>query len=372
MATFIRRMPISYTLLLLFLSSDIGFLLGVSSFGINYGQVADNLPPPAKVVELLTSLKLTKARIYDTNPQVLSAFANSNIELIVTVENEILNQLDDPEQALQWVNTHIKPFLPDTKITGIQVGNEVFTDDDITLIQYLVPAVTNIHNAISQLGISTNILVTSPSSLAVLESSYPPSNGSFKGEIADIMTQFLSFLSTTKSPFWINAYPFFAYKDDPSEIPLEYALFNPNPGMVDPVTNLHYDNMLYAMVDAVVFAISKMGFDGIEVKVSETGWPSKGDEDESGASVENAASYNGNLVRRQMEKESTPLRPKMALEVYLFALFNEDLKPGPTSERNYGLYEPDGRIALLPKLDPLHVGVSADFNPMWKSNIIRP
>ncbi|XP_054776714.1 glucan endo-1,3-beta-glucosidase 14-like [Prosopis cineraria] len=342
MATFVRRMAIGYAFLVLFfLSSDRGFLLGVASFGINYGQVADNLPPPGKVVELLTSFKLTKARIYDTNPQVLSAFANSDIELIVTVENEILNQLDDPQQALQWVNTHIKPFVPATKITGIQVGNEVFTDDDPTLIQYLVPAVVNIHNAISQLGINTNIMVTTPSSLAVLDQSYPPSNGSFKSEISEIMTQFLDFLSSTKSPFWINAYPFFAYKDEPSQIPLEYVLFNPSQGMVDPVTNLHYDNMLYAMVDAVVFAIEKMGYDGIEVKVSETGWPSKGDSDESGASAENAATYNGNLLRRQIANEGTPLRPRMNLEVYLFALFNEDLKDGPTSERNYGLFQPD-------------------------------
>lgn len=313
----------------------------MSSFGINYGQVADNLPPPNKVVELLTSLKITKARIYDTNPQVLSAFANSNIELIVTVENEILNQLDDPQEAIQWVNSRIKPFIPETKITGIQVGNEVFTDDDTTLIQYLVPAVTNIHNAISQLGINTNIMVTTPCSIAVLGESYPPSNGSFKDEIADIMTQLLSFLSSTKSPFWINAYPFFAYKDEPSEIPLDYVLFNPNQGMVDPITNLHYDNMLYAMVDAVTHAISKMGFDGIEVKVSETGWPSKGDSDETGASVKNAANYNGNLVRRQMANEATPMRSNVELEVYLFALFNEDLKNGPTSERNYGLFQPD-------------------------------
>jgi hypothetical protein len=44
---------------------------------------------------------------------------------------------------------------------------------------------------------------------------------------------------------------------------------------------------------------------------------------------------------RQISGEGTPLRPKLRLEVYLFALFNEDMKPGPTSERNYGLYQPD-------------------------------
>ncbi|PNX72607.1 glucan endo-1,3-beta-glucosidase 11-like protein [Trifolium pratense] len=252
-------MTLSYILLTYFLSADIGLFVHVASFGINYGQVANNLPPPEKVLELLGTLKITKTRIYDTNPDILKAFANSNVEIIVTIENQILNQLNDPQQALQWVNTNIKPYLPDTKITGIQVGNEVFTEIDTTLIQYLVPAVINIHNALVQLGLESNIHVSTPSSLEVLEESYPPS----------------------------------------------------------------------------------AGFNGIEVRVSETGWPSKGDSDEIGASLENAEIYNKNLLRRQMKNEGTPLNPRMRLESYLFALFNENLKNGPTSERNYGLFEHD-------------------------------
>ncbi|KAF7803165.1 glucan endo-1,3-beta-glucosidase 14-like [Senna tora] len=344
------------------ITTGFGFFRGVKSLGINYGQVANNLPTPDKVVELLSSLKLTKARIYDTNPQVLTAFANSNLELIVTVENQVLSQLNDPQQALQWVNIHIKPYLPHTKITGIQVGNEVFTDDDTTLIQYLVPAIVNIHNALTQLGIGSNIQVSTPCSLAVLQESYPPSAGSFKSEISGIIYQLLNFLSTTKAPFWINAYPFFAYKDDPTGISLDYVLFNPNAGMVDPNTKLHYDNMLYAQADAVVFAMAKLGFNGIEVRVSETGWPSKGDPNEVGASVMNAATYNRNILRRQMANEGTPLRPRMRLEVYLFALFNEDMKPGPASERNYGLFQPDESMAYNVGLSALSTTSSAQIS----------
>ncbi|XP_012072111.1 glucan endo-1,3-beta-glucosidase 14 [Jatropha curcas] len=341
--------------------SDCGFLEGVESLGINYGQVGNNLPPPEKVLDLLTSLKITKARIYDTNPQILTAFAKSNVELIVTVANQMLPVIMDPQQALQWVNTQIKPYVPETRITGILVGNEVFTDDDTTLLAYLVPAIVSIHSALVQLGLDSYIQVSTPNSLAVLAQSFPPSAGTFNTEVTGVMSQFLQFLSSTKSPFWINAYPYFAYKDDPNRVSLDYVLFNPNSGTVDPYTKLNYDNMLYAQVDAAIFAMARLGYSGIEVRISETGWPSKGDPNEIGATIENAAIYNRNLLRRQLENEGTPLRPQMKLEVYLFALFNEDMKPGPTSERNYGLYQPDCTMAY-------NVGLSALSSPSSTSS----
>ncbi|XP_043688395.1 glucan endo-1,3-beta-glucosidase 11-like [Telopea speciosissima] len=356
MGTFSRTTIIHTFLLYALCFSGFGIIGRVEAVGINYGQVGNNLLPPEKVLSLLSSLKITKARIYDTNPLVLTAFANSGVELIVTVENQMLQVVMDPQQALQWVTTHIKPYFPATKITGIAVGNEIFTTDDSSLMSSVVPAMVSIHGALVQLGLDSYMHVSTANSLAVLANSFPPSAGSFRSDLSGIMTQFLQFLWNTKAPFWINAYPYFAYKDDPSRIPLDYVLFNPNQGMIDPYTKLHYDNMLYAQVDAVIFAISKMGFGGMEVRVSETGWPSKGDPAELAATIENAAIYNRNLLRRQMENEGTPLRPHPSLEVYVFALFNEDMKPGPTSERNYGLYQPDGTIAY-------NLGLSALSTP---------
>ncbi|KAL0352851.1 UNVERIFIED_CONTAM: Glucan endo-1,3-beta-glucosidase 14 [Sesamum angustifolium] len=262
----------------------------------------------------------------------------------------MLATLMDPNQALQWVYTRIRPYFPATRITGIAVGNEVFTGDDTTLITYLVPAMVSIHAALVRLGLDQ--FINRPNNLAVLQESFPPSAGCFRAELNGIMPQFLQFLATTKAPFWINAYPYFAYKDNPDKIPIDYVLFNPNSGTVDPNTKLHYDNMLYAQVDAVTYAMAKMGYGGLEVRVSETGWPSRGDPNEIGATLENAAIYNRNILRRQLANEGTPLRPKTRLEIYVFALFNEDMKPGPTSERNYGLFQPDGTMAY-------NVGLSA-------------
>lgn len=247
-----RSLPMANLIPSLYLGLILGFgiLQFVQSLGINYGQVGNNLPPPDKVLELLRSLKVTKARIYDTNPQVLTAFANSNVELIVTVENAMLATLSDPNQAFQWVYTRVRPYYPATRITGIAVGNEVFSDGaDPSLVNDLVPAMVSIHAALVRLGLDQFIHVSSPHSLAVLQESYPPSAGSFRPALNQIMPQFLQFLVATKSPFWINAYPYFAYKDDPEKISIDYVLLNPKSGlMVDTNTGLRYDNMLYAQV----------------------------------------------------------------------------------------------------------------------------
>ncbi|MCD7466806.1 hypothetical protein HAX54_003837 [Datura stramonium] len=37
----------------------------------------------------------------------------------------------------------------------------------------------------------------------------------------------------------------------------------------------------------------------------------------------------------------TPLMPGRSVDTYLFAMYDEDLKPGPTSERSFGLFKPD-------------------------------
>lgn len=88
-------------------------------------------------------------------------------------------------------------------------------------------------------------------------------------------------------------------------------------------------------------ALSAMSYEDIEIVVAETGWPSSGDNNEVGPSVENAKAYNGNLITHLRSLVGTPLIPGKSVDTYIFALYDEDLKPGPGSERAFGLFKTD-------------------------------
>lgn len=52
--------------------------------------------------------------------------------------------------------------------------------------------------------------------------------------------------------------------------------------------------------------MSAVGFDDVEITVTETGWPSIGDVGEIGDSVEFAKAYNSNLARLVLTGDGTP------------------------------------------------------------------
>ncbi|KAL5212764.1 hypothetical protein ABZP36_023611 [Zizania latifolia] len=325
----------------------VGVSAGGSTLGVNYGQVADNLPRPQAAALLLRALNATKVKLYDADARVLSAFAGSSADFTVGVPDSLVPRLaTDPSAAAAWVRANILPHIPATFITAVTVGNEVLTGNDSTMLRSLLPAMQSLHAALAACNLTSRVAVSTAHSLAVLSASFPPSSAAFRRELLPYMTPLLAFLAKTNSPFLINAYPYFAYKADPDRVDLNYVLFEANAGVADSATGLHYYNMLHAQVDAVRAAICKANYGKpVEIRVSETGWPSQGDDDEAGATPENAARYNGNLMRLVAQGKGTPAAPVGALQVYVFALFNEDMKPGPASERHYGLFKPDGTPA---------------------------
>ena len=171
----------------------------------------------------------------------------------------------------------------------------------------------------------------------MMHKSNPPSEGSFRRGFARyIFVPMLKYLRETKTPFMVNPYPYFGY--DPKNA--NFALFKPNPGLFDKNTKLTYTNQFDALLDAVYSAMKAIGFSDVDIAIGETGWPTNCDGYEA-CSVANAQSYNGELVKHVEGGKGTPLMPNRRFETYIFALFNENQKPGPTAERNWGLFQPD-------------------------------
>ncbi|GJZ30136.1 glucan endo-1,3-beta-glucosidase 1 [Tanacetum coccineum] len=59
--------------------------------------------------------------------------------------------------------------------------------------------------------------------------------------------------------------------------------------------------------------------------LKETGWPSKGDSKEPYATVDNADTYNSNLIKYIFDRSGIPFHPEYTSSVYIYELFNEDL-----------------------------------------------
>lgn len=317
------------------------------TYGINYGRIADNIPSPDKVAALLRAAKIKNVRIYDADHSVLEAFSGTGLELVIGLPNGYVREMSlSSDHALTWVKDNVEAFLPGTSIVGIAIGNEVLGNNDHNDIWgSLLGAVKNIYNATKKLGIDDVVQISTSHFSGVFQNSYPPSNCTFADNVSQYMKPLLDFFQQIGSPFCLNAYPFLAYTYNPGKIDINYALFQPNEGIYDAKTKLHYDNLLDAQIDAAYAALEDAGYKKMEVIITETGWASQGDQSEPAATAENARTYNYNLRKRLSKKKGTPLRPKMVLKVYIFALFNENLKGGAGSEKNYGLYKPDGSIS---------------------------
>lgn len=110
-------------LIFLFFNSSAG---SQSFIGVNYGQVADNLPPPAATAKLLQSTSIQKLRLYGADPAIIKALANTGVGIVIGASSGDIPALaSDPNAATQWINSNVLPFYPASKIILITVGNEV-------------------------------------------------------------------------------------------------------------------------------------------------------------------------------------------------------------------------------------------------------
>ncbi|XP_030536094.1 probable glucan endo-1,3-beta-glucosidase BG4 [Rhodamnia argentea] len=284
-----------------FLHHEITITEARLDLGVCYGMMGDNLPSPEEVVRLYRSYNIGKMRLLDTNPNALAALRDSGIEVTVGTRNQDLESI---------ASSGSKDVVRHQRATSV-VNEYGYSGMWITTV---VPNTT-------------------------LVSFNPPSSATFSDAACADMVGIINFLSSNGSPLMIKAYPYFAFDIYPVNVSLDYVLAT----ATDPVVqdgSLSYSNMLDAIVDGFYWAMEKEGVTGVDVVVSETGWPSQGHS--YFTDPELAQTYNKNLVKRFLAKTGMPKRPDRSLGGFIYSMFDENEKPARV-DKYFGLFYPSGK-----------------------------
>ncbi|KAF5188206.1 Glucan endo-1,3-beta-glucosidase [Thalictrum thalictroides] len=327
--------------------------------GLNIGTEVSDLLSPKDLVSFLQLQKITHIRLYDANLDILRALAHSKIRVIVGVPNNQLLAIGSSNTtAATWIERNVVDFYPETLISAISVGDEVLTSVPSSA-PILLPAIESLYNALVASNLHTLIKISTPHAASIVLDPFPPSQAFFNQTLTPIIIPLLQFLSRTGSPLMMNLYPYYVFMQNKGAVPLENSLFKPltpSKEMVDPNTLLHYTNVLDAMVDAAYFSMKNLNITDVVVLVTESGWPSRGDSKEPFATVDNADTFNSNLIKHVYDRTGTPFHPEITSSVYIYELFNEDLITTPLSEANWGLFYGNSTPVYL-----LHVSGSGSF-----------
>ncbi|THG13979.1 hypothetical protein TEA_024848 [Camellia sinensis var. sinensis] len=328
-------------------------IVAESGLGVNWGTVSLHKLSPSTVVDLLKFNNIQKVKLFDADPDVLKSLMGTGIQLMVGIPNEMLSLLSSSTVASDlWVRQNVSRYIVKggVDIRYVAVGNEPFLASYSGEFQsYVVPALMNLQQSLAKANLAGVVKLVVPCNADAYESSLP-SQGAFRPELTQIMTQIVSFLNSNGSPFVVNIYPFLSLYGN-SDFPQDYAFFEGTNHAVTDGPNVYY-NAFDGNFDTLVAALSKIGYGQMPIIIGEVGWPTDG---AVSANLTAARAFNQGLINHILSNKGTPLRPDVPpIDIYLFSLLDEGAKsimPG-NFERHWGIFSFDGQAKY-----PLNLGL---------------
>ncbi|KAL8137281.1 hypothetical protein V2J09_003282 [Rumex salicifolius] len=328
-----------------------------AAIGVNWGTLSAHRLAPNTVVRLLKDNRISKVKLFDADPEVVKSLAGSGLQVMVGIPNDALAVIGSSSAAADlWVRQNVSRYLAkSTRATGVDiryvaVGNEPFLSSYAGQYQsYIMPALLNLQQSLVKANLGGYVKLVVPCNADAYESSLP-SQGAFRSELTQLMTQIVSFLNSNGSPFVVNIYPFLSLYGN-SDFPQDYAFFEGTTHSVTDGANVYY-NAFDGNFDTLVSALNKIGYGQMPIVIGEIGWPTDG---AMGANLTAARVFNQGLINHVMSNKGSPLRPGVPpLDVYLFGLLDEGAKsilPG-NFERHWGIFSFDGQAKY-----PLNLGL---------------
>ncbi|XP_077234120.1 putative glucan endo-1,3-beta-glucosidase BG1 [Tasmannia lanceolata] len=305
-----------------------------------YGNDRSNPIPPQDTVRHcqmnnITKLWLSKADL--GNRDILDALRNTNIKVIIPVDNSHLNVFaKNPQEAALWVGNFILRYWPHVEFQYICVGQDVLLLDES---ESLHQAMININDAIQQdprtkgkIKVSTTIGIHDLENYDVTN---PPSQCIFRNSVGVILAPIIDFLISNEAPLFVNVYPLPYRFHSHHNLDLAHYLFTATTPLVTD-GNYIYKYVFDSMVDAFDSAIYALKKRHVNLIVAATGWPHNG---EFEATIENAQTYNDNLIQHVMN--GTPKLPGR-LETYILGMYDEDGMTMNQWSRYYGVFHENG------------------------------
>ncbi|KAL6576006.1 hypothetical protein OROHE_000477 [Orobanche hederae] len=320
------------------------YMVVVEGLGVNWGTQASQNLHPRIIAQLLKDNKISKVKLFDSDPWAVKFFAGTGIEVMLGIPNNQLRSLaKDYSKAKDWVKHNVTKHLYDggVDIRYVAVGNEPFLAAyNGSNLETTFPALKNIQRALNEHGLGGKIKTTIPQNADVYGSGTDgPSAGQFRSDIRDLMSQIAQFFQDNDSPFLVNIYPFLSLYQNPN-FPVEFAFFDDGAKPVND-NGISYTNMLDANLDTLVWSLRKVGAPKVKIIIGEIGWPTDGNVN---ANMDMAKRFYDGFFKKMTSKHGSPLY-KDNLEYYLFSLTDENQKsvaPGDF-ERHWGIFRYDGR-----------------------------